>query len=113
MKVYIVFLTFRWVRCCHLKITFDFNRKCKYCKTCRNISLGNCSGKYSQFQNTGVLGTNETRSLSTEDMALKGVRVIELVGLAPAPFCGLVLSDFGAKVLRIDNVSAILFLVLF
>ena len=38
-------------------------------------------------------------------MALKGIKVIELVGLAPAPFCGMILSDFGASVLRVDNVS--------
>ncbi|CAG2173878.1 unnamed protein product [Oppiella nova] len=36
-------------------------------------------------------------------MALKGTKVLELVGLAPAPFCGLLLSDFGAQVLRIDR----------
>lgn len=38
-------------------------------------------------------------------MALKGVRVIELAGLAPAPFCGMILKDHGASVLRIDRVS--------
>ena len=37
-------------------------------------------------------------------MALKGLKVIELVGLAPGPFCGQILSDFGAEVLRIDRV---------
>ncbi|XP_076835758.1 alpha-methylacyl-CoA racemase isoform X1 [Brachyhypopomus gauderio] len=36
-------------------------------------------------------------------MALAGVRVIELAGLAPAPFCGMILADFGAKVIRIDR----------
>ncbi|XP_071378236.1 alpha-methylacyl-CoA racemase-like [Centroberyx affinis] len=36
-------------------------------------------------------------------MALVGVRVIELAGLAPAPFCGMVLADFGAKVIRVDR----------
>ncbi|XP_026995842.2 alpha-methylacyl-CoA racemase isoform X2 [Tachysurus fulvidraco] len=36
-------------------------------------------------------------------MALAGVRVIELAGLAPAPFCGMILSDFGARVIRIDR----------
>ncbi|XP_055693048.1 alpha-methylacyl-CoA racemase [Lutzomyia longipalpis] len=36
-------------------------------------------------------------------MALKGVRVLELAGLAPAPFCGMILSDFGATVTRIDK----------
>ncbi|KAK7896509.1 hypothetical protein WMY93_021834 [Mugilogobius chulae] len=36
-------------------------------------------------------------------MALAGVRVIELAGLAPAPFCGMVLADFGASVIRVDR----------
>eukprot|EP00002_Diphylleia_rotans_P028039 TRINITY_DN5651_c0_g3_i1.p1 TRINITY_DN5651_c0_g3~~TRINITY_DN5651_c0_g3_i1.p1 ORF type:complete len:384 (-),score=94.27 TRINITY_DN5651_c0_g3_i1:63-1214(-) len=39
-------------------------------------------------------------------MALKGVRVLELAGLAPAPFCGMVLADFGADVIRVDRVGA-------
>lgn len=38
-------------------------------------------------------------------MALKGIRVIELAGLAPGPHCGMILSDFGASVTRIDRVS--------
>ncbi|XP_066255346.1 alpha-methylacyl-CoA racemase [Euwallacea similis] len=36
-------------------------------------------------------------------MALKGIRVVEFAGLAPGPFCGKVLSDFGASVIRIDK----------
>ncbi|PVD20182.1 hypothetical protein C0Q70_20677 [Pomacea canaliculata] len=36
-------------------------------------------------------------------MALKGIKVIELAGLAPAPFCGMILADFGAKVIRVDK----------
>jgi len=36
-------------------------------------------------------------------MALKGIRVVELAGLAPAPFCGMILSDFGANVIRVDK----------
>ncbi|XP_008324468.1 alpha-methylacyl-CoA racemase isoform X2 [Cynoglossus semilaevis] len=39
-------------------------------------------------------------------MALSGVRVIELAGLAPAPFCGMILADFGAKVIRVDRTKA-------
>ncbi|XP_078618080.1 alpha-methylacyl-CoA racemase-like isoform X2 [Branchiostoma floridae x Branchiostoma japonicum] len=39
-------------------------------------------------------------------MALRGVKVVELAGLAPAPFCGLILSDFGAKVTRVDKTRA-------
>lgn len=34
---------------------------------------------------------------------LKGLLVIELAGLAPAPFAGMILSDFGATVLRVDK----------
>ncbi|KAF2078108.1 hypothetical protein CYY_000579 [Polysphondylium violaceum] len=34
---------------------------------------------------------------------LKGVVVIEMGGLAPVPFCGMVLRDFGARVIRVDR----------
>jgi alpha-methylacyl-CoA racemase len=34
---------------------------------------------------------------------LSGVRIVELAGLAPAPFAGLVCADFGADVIRIDR----------
>ncbi|XP_055589385.1 alpha-methylacyl-CoA racemase [Uranotaenia lowii] len=36
-------------------------------------------------------------------MALKGIKVLEFVGLAPGPFCGMLLTDFGATVTRIDK----------
>ena len=36
---------------------------------------------------------------------LKGVRVVELAGLGPGPFCGMLLSDLGADVIRIDRKS--------
>ncbi|XP_006896861.1 PREDICTED: alpha-methylacyl-CoA racemase [Elephantulus edwardii] len=38
-------------------------------------------------------------------MALRGVCVLELAGLAPGPFCGMVLADFGAQVIRVDRVG--------
>lgn len=38
-------------------------------------------------------------------MALKGVRVVELAGLAPGPFCGMILADHGANVIRVDKVG--------
>lgn len=34
---------------------------------------------------------------------LQSVRVVELAGLGPAPFCGMVLADLGAEVIRIDR----------
>ena len=34
---------------------------------------------------------------------LAGVRVIELAGLGPGPFCAMLLADLGADVLRIDR----------
>lgn len=37
--------------------------------------------------------------------ALRGIRVIELAGLAPVPMAGMILADFGAKVTRIDQVK--------
>ncbi|ORZ41299.1 CoA-transferase family III domain-containing protein [Catenaria anguillulae PL171] len=38
-----------------------------------------------------------------ESAPLAGTLVIELAGLAPVPFAGLILSDLGASVLRIDR----------
>jgi len=38
-------------------------------------------------------------------MALRGLKVVELAGLAPAPVCGMVLADYGAKVIRVDKVG--------
>lgn len=38
-------------------------------------------------------------------MALNGIKVLELAGLAPGPFCGMVLADFGASVIRIDKIQ--------
>ena len=37
---------------------------------------------------------------------LKGVKVLEFVGLGPAPFCAMMLSDMGADVIRIDRPGA-------
>jgi alpha-methylacyl-CoA racemase len=36
---------------------------------------------------------------------LKEIKVIEMAGLAPSPFCGMILSDFGADVMIIDSLS--------
>ena len=34
---------------------------------------------------------------------LAGTRVIEMQGIGPAPFCGMMLSDMGAEVIRVDR----------
>ncbi|MGC2415841.1 MAG: CaiB/BaiF CoA-transferase family protein [Stellaceae bacterium] len=36
---------------------------------------------------------------------LEGVRIIELAGIGPAPFCAMLLSDMGAKVIRVDRAA--------
>lgn len=38
---------------------------------------------------------------------LRGIRVVELAGLAPGPFCGMVLGDFGASVVRVERPGAL------
>jgi alpha-methylacyl-CoA racemase len=38
--------------------------------------------------------------------ALQGIRVVEMAGLAPAPFCGMILADFGADVVRVDRIGS-------
>ena len=37
---------------------------------------------------------------------LEGLRAVEIVGLGPGPFCGMLLADMGAAVLRVDRVDA-------
>ena len=34
---------------------------------------------------------------------LEGVKIVELQGIGPGPFCGMMLSDMGAEVIRIDR----------
>ncbi|MBU2497501.1 MAG: CoA transferase [Proteobacteria bacterium] len=36
---------------------------------------------------------------------LKGIRVIEMAGLAPSPYCGMILADFGADVIIVDRLT--------
>jgi alpha-methylacyl-CoA racemase len=38
---------------------------------------------------------------------LQGLRVVEIAALGPAPFCGMVLSDLGADVVRVDRIDAV------
>ena len=34
---------------------------------------------------------------------LDGVKIVEFAGIGPGPFCGMLLSDMGADVIRIDR----------
>jgi alpha-methylacyl-CoA racemase len=38
---------------------------------------------------------------------LSGVRVIEVAGIGPAPFCAMALADLGADVIRVDRAAAV------
>jgi len=37
---------------------------------------------------------------------LKGIKIIEMAGIGPGPFCGMVLADLGADVIRVDRASS-------
>jgi alpha-methylacyl-CoA racemase len=37
---------------------------------------------------------------------LAGITVVELAGLGPVPFCGMMLGDMGAKVIRVERASS-------
>ena len=39
--------------------------------------------------------------------ALDGVRVVELAGIGPGPFCGMMLADMGADVIRVDRTASV------
>ncbi|MDB9983043.1 CoA transferase [Gammaproteobacteria bacterium] len=36
---------------------------------------------------------------------LKGIKVIEMAGIGPGPFCAMMLSDMGAEVIRVDRLA--------
>ncbi len=38
---------------------------------------------------------------------LQGVKVIELAGIGPGPFCAMMLADMGAEVLRVDRAGSV------
>lgn len=38
-------------------------------------------------------------------MALRGVKIVEMIGLAPGPVCGTILADFGATVTVVHKVG--------
>jgi alpha-methylacyl-CoA racemase len=38
---------------------------------------------------------------------LQGIKVVELAGLGAAPFCGMVLADLGAEVVRVDRADQV------
>jgi alpha-methylacyl-CoA racemase len=38
---------------------------------------------------------------------LQGLRVVELAGIGPGPFCAMVLADLGADVVRVDRTGAV------
>jgi alpha-methylacyl-CoA racemase len=50
----------------------------------------------------------QVKNLSLEPIRgpLSGVRIVEFAGLGPAPFAGMLLSDLGADVVRIDRPEA-------
>jgi alpha-methylacyl-CoA racemase len=37
--------------------------------------------------------------------ALSGIRIVEMAGIGPAPFCGMLLADMGAEILRVDRLT--------
>ena len=38
---------------------------------------------------------------------LQGIRVIEIAGIGPGPFCAMVLADLGAEVIRVDRAASV------
>lgn len=47
----------------------------------------------------------QARAVHQRGGPLSGVRVVELAGIGPGPFCGMMLADHGADVIRIDRLN--------
>ena len=37
---------------------------------------------------------------------LKDIKIIEMAGIGPAPFCGMILADMGAEVISVDRITS-------
>ena len=37
---------------------------------------------------------------------LDGIRIVEMAGIGPGPFCGMLLADMGAEVILVERASA-------
>jgi alpha-methylacyl-CoA racemase len=42
-----------------------------------------------------------------DQLPLAGIRIIELAGVGAGPFCGMMLADAGAEVIRIDRAGGL------
>ena len=38
---------------------------------------------------------------------LTGLKIVEMVGIGPAPFCAMMFADMGAEVIRIDRIPSL------
>ena len=45
----------------------------------------------------------DNRANTPGSRPLNGIKVIEMAGLAPSPYCGMILADFGADVVVVDR----------
>jgi len=45
--------------------------------------------------------------MTTAQGPLTGIRLIEFAGIGPGPFCGMLLSDLGAEIVRIDRPGSV------
>jgi alpha-methylacyl-CoA racemase len=45
------------------------------------------------------------RTVATMNGPLSGMKVLEVAGIGPGPFCGMMLADLGADILRVDRLD--------
>ena len=38
---------------------------------------------------------------------LSGIKIVEITGIGPGPFCGMMLADMGAELLRVDRAQSV------
>jgi len=70
-----------------------------------NVMIRPCTP--AQRSRAGLIFRNAKATKTGGTMGpLAGVRIIEMAGIGPGPFCGMMLSDMGAEVIRVDRKSA-------
>ena len=68
----------------------------------RRLALQNCEKKMEDHK----MNVSEPRRRETTG-PLRGLRVVEFAGIGPVPFAGMLLSDMGADIVRVDRAGQV------
>jgi len=71
------------------------------------MTVENSSPDSGSSSGTSIPSSPDSAPLNPASGPLVGLKVVELAGIGPAPFCAMLLADMGADVIRVDRTTAV------